>query len=408
MTTLKVDKLAIRRFLLERQGLLPSVKKTVKRRPSLDTIEKVIKQLECVQLDPVSVVERNQNLVLAARIPGFQPDQLDTLLSEGRLFEYWANAACTLPIEDYPLFKTIRERRFNRVKAELDAMKEVVKRIMDQLEKEGPLPSRVFKSEAKVHGYWDNQAPKTKETSHALNLLVDADLIRVVKRSGTERFFGITEQTLPKDLLEKAHSIDTDKAREALIDKYIRAYRVVDPRDSRFGWDVMPAAKRQAEVQHRVQKGLLIPLEIFGVKRPYFILSEDAERLVELSNTSSSRSPIGPITLLPPLDNLLWSRERVQDLFDFDYKWEIYTPQVKRRFGPYAMPILYGNQLIGRVDPLLDRKEGKLIIRFLHLEPSIKVTSALKNKLSQALVAFAQFHGVQDVEIQRLEPQDSL
>ncbi|MFP3339879.1 crosslink repair DNA glycosylase YcaQ family protein, partial [Micrococcus sp. SIMBA_131] len=81
---------------------------------------------------------------------------------------------------------------------------------------------------------------------------------------------------------------------------------------------------------------------------------------------------------LPPLDNLLWSRERIKDLFDFDYKWEIYTPRVKRQYGPYAMPILYGDRLIGRMDPQIDRKNKVLIVRLLQLEPEVKQTSELR------------------------------
>jgi uncharacterized protein len=398
MKPIKVSRSTVRRYLLDRQGLISSS-------PSKsNTVEKVIQKLECVQLDPVSVVEKNQNLVLAARIPGYQPEQLNALLSDGKIFEYWANAMCAIPIEDYPIFKPIRQHRLKQVEKDLDNMKDVVKGIMDRLASEGPLPSRAFKSESKVHGYWDNQAPKTKETSHALNLLLDASLIRVVQRVGNERFFGISELTLPKGLLDQTHSIDIDTARMALIDKYLRAYRVVDPRDSRFGWTKMTARERLSEVERRVKDGVLIPLEVTDVNRQYYILADDIDTLQEIAQKVPSRGSKGPVRFLPPLDNLLWSRERIEAFFDFDYKWEIYTPQSKRRYGPYAMPILYGDQFIGRLDPLLDRKENKLIVRLLHFEPEIKMTTSLNTKLQAALKEFAHFHNVQDVEIQKTEP----
>jgi uncharacterized protein YcaQ len=398
MKPIKVSRSTVRRYLLDRQGLISSS-------PSKsNTVEKVIQKLECVQLDPVSVVEKNQNLVLAARIPGYQPEQLNALLSDGKIFEYWANAMCAIPIEDYPIFKPIRQHRLKQVEKDLDNMKDVVKGIMDRLASEGPLPSRAFKSESKVHGYWDNQAPKTKETSHALNLLLDASLIRVVQRVGNERFFGISELTLPKGLLDQTHSIDIDTARMALIDKYLRAYRVVDPRDSRFGWTKMTARERLSEVERRVKDGVLIPLEVTDVNRQYYILAEDIDTLQEIAQKVPSRGSKGPVRFLPPLDNLLWSRERIEAFFNFDYKWEIYTPQSKRRYGPYAMPILYGDQFIGRLDPLLDRKENKLIVRLLHFEPEIKMTTTLNTKLQAALKEFAHFHNVQDVEIQKTEP----
>lgn len=404
MSIIRIDRATVLRYLLASLNLyeLSFPKKT--KRPSIETVKSHVEKLECVQLDPVSVVERNQHLVLGARIPGYQPEQLHSLLDHGLIFEYWANAMCAIPVKDYPIFKPIREHWYNHLKKELEGMKDVVKNVLQRLDKEGPLPSRAFKSDAKVHGYWDNLAPKTKETSHALNLLLDAGVIRVVQREGNERFFGITELTLPKSILDESHTIETSTAQTALIDKYIRAYRVVDPRDARFGWMKLSARERQLEVENRVKKGTLIPLEIAGVKQTYYVLTEELDQ-IEAFSPKKPKPLKNSLTFLPPLDNLLWSRERVRTLFDFDYKWEIYTPQVKRRYGPYAMPILYRDQLIGRIDPMLNRKESKLIIRLLHFEPKVKLTGVLKRNLHQSLMAFAQFHGVTNIEIKRVEPE---
>lgn len=397
MTPFKVDRSSIRRFLLEKQSLLPKTKNPL----SLDSVEALVKSLECVQLDPVSVVEKNQHLVLAARQKHYQPKLLNQLLSEGKVFEYWANAMCAIPISDFPLFKPIRNLRHSRVKEELEKMDNVVKRIKDRLEKEGPLPSRAFKSETKVHGYWDNQAPKTKETSYALNLLLDSGIIRVVERAGNERFFGLTERTLPKALLEQNQLIDNETAQKGLIDKYLRAYRVIDPRDMRFGWLKLSASERREEVERRVKQGTLVALEIEDVNRNYYILEEDLERLTEIvyENVKSSRKTI---SFLPPLDNLLWSRERIVAFFNFDYKWEIYIPPTKRRYGPYAMPILQGDQFIGRINPVIDRKNNQLKVSLLQLEPFINYTKSLKNQLQTALNAFARFHSVQEIDINEI------
>lgn len=103
------------------------------------------------------------------------------------------------------------------------------------------------------------------------------------------------------------------------------------------------------------------------------------------------------IQFLPPLDNLLWRRSRVVDLFSFDYKWEVYTPAVKRQYGYYTMPILAGDQMIGRIDPRLDRKRDVLVVEGLYLEPNIKRTQKLAKSLQVALDRFARFHGVNEV-----------
>ena len=116
-------------------------------------------------------------------------------------------------------------------------------------------------------------------------------------------------------------------------------------------------------------------------------------------------APEGPIRFLPPLDNLLWRRERVADLFSFDYTWEVYVPAAKRRYGYYAMPILAGDRLIGRMDPRLDRANGRLIVRLLHLEPQVRPTRQLRRNLRGALEAFAHFHQAVEIDVERADPK---
>ncbi|WLD94423.1 winged helix-turn-helix domain-containing protein [Alkalihalobacillus sp. AL-G] len=394
-TAFPVDKVALRRFLLHKQSLLNREQTPA----GPDGVLQMIKKLECVQLDPVSVVERNQHLVLAARIPGYDPKHLDSLLSDGKVFEYWANAACAIPVEDYPIFEPIRNRIQAQVQEPLEKLGPVVEAVLERLENVGPLPSRAFASENRVHGYWDNQLPKTKETSLALNLLLDAGIIRVVHRERTERFFDLTERTINQKALKESRSIDERAARDALIEKYIRAYRVFDPRDARFGWQKMTAAERRAEIDKRVQNESVIPLLIDDVKRPYYMMAEDLEELESFVwETKQDQTPMeGPIAFLPPLDNVLWRRERVTDLYDFDYRWEIYIPKAKRKYGPYTMPMLYGDRLIGRMDPLLDRKNNQLHVRLLELEPGIKKTARLRKKIDTALEQFAEFNRVKGI-----------
>jgi uncharacterized protein YcaQ len=107
---------------------------------------------------------------------------------------------------------------------------------------------------------------------------------------------------------------------------------------------------------------------------------------------------------LAPLDNLLWRRERLEDLFGFRYRWEGYTPLAQRRYGHYAMPILWGSHLIGRLDPRLDRERGRLIVRLLHLERGVAPTRALRRGLQAALETFSAFHGAREFTVERTEP----
>ncbi|MFB4169648.1 winged helix-turn-helix domain-containing protein [Virgibacillus sp. JSM 102003] len=399
MKSYHTNRRTVRRFLLDKQHLLSQ-----KENPAKEETLQIIRQLECVQLDAVASVARNQHLVLAARVPDYQPEILDDLLAQGQLFEYWANAACTIPMEDYPKFEATRLRFQNQSKEELDKLGSVVDDVLDKLRREGPLPSRAFKAENRVHGAWDNKSPNTKETSHALNQLLDTGIIRVVSRVGSERFFDLTERTIPKNLLQEADKMDSVESNEALLEKYMQAYRVFDAGDPRLGWQKMSAAQRREAITKRVETGSIIPLEMDDVHRQYYILADDLDLLKKhekLTPKEESSTDDVPIRFLPPLDNLLWRRERLVDLFDFSYKWEVYTPKAKRKYGYYAMPILAGDRLIGRIDPGLDRENQHLNVRLLQIEHNVNMTPQLRNNLKEAIESFASFHHAETITIDR-------
>src|SRR5207302_2622637 len=168
-TPLRVARDAVIRFLLDAQHLAHGGARGSATAPTPAGVLREIRHLECVQIDPVSVVERNQHLVLAARLPGYQPHTLGELLRRRRVFEYWANAACAVPIEDYPLFEGTRRRFRRRLAPHLTALRAVVRHVLAELDARGPLTARTFVSDHRVRGAWDLGDPKTKATSHALS-----------------------------------------------------------------------------------------------------------------------------------------------------------------------------------------------------------------------------------------------
>lgn len=399
----RCSRAAVRRLLLNRSLLTQK---------STDDVLSVIRKLECVQLDPVAAVERNQHLVLGARVKGYRPQSLNRLLETGQVFEYIANAACVIPVDDYPAVQAIRRRHEERLHSELDKYPDVVHEVLSRLSCEGALPSSAFSSEDRVHGYWDNTTPKTKATSHVLNLLNDVGTIRVVKREGNIRHFDLARHSLPSAIWELAQTISTDEAERLMLEKYMRAYRVFDLSDSRFGWAHWNVARRRNALEPYLRSGEVVPIDIQDCKTQYYVLEEDVEELLRLDEELGRDNDVArfetgraqsvdisgrDIRFLPPLDNLLWRRSRIVDLFGFDYKWEIYTPAVKRTYGYYAMPILAGDRLIGRVDPRLDRKQKTLSILGLAIEPTVKMTKKLQHALSVALMRFAKFHGATEV-----------
>jgi hypothetical protein len=407
-SALQVSLPTLRRFLLETQGL--SVLDADTAAPATPArVLRLIRRLEAVQIDPVAVVERNHHLVLGARLPGYTPAMLERLRAQRRVFEYWANGACVLPIEDYPIFAGVR-RQFRLPREFLTKFRRRMDAILTRLGAEGPLPSRAFESRRRrVHWWWDKAAPRTKDTSYVLNYLWYAGLVMVVRREGAERYFDLPEKVVPPEVFRRAQQIDIDEANEALFEKYMRAYRVSDIGHGwRFGWRKMPFAERREVIARGIDAGTVLPLQIPAVRRQYYVQAEDLDRLNRHdaeARRAGRAAPDGPIRFLPPLDNLLWRRERLADLFGFNYKWEIYDPPAKRRYGYYVMPILAGDRFIGRMDPRFDRERGRLVVRGLWLEPGVKATRRLSHNLRDALETFRRFHGASDVTVQRTVPR---
>ncbi|WP_342570840.1 crosslink repair DNA glycosylase YcaQ family protein [Paenibacillus sp. FSL R5-0749] len=405
-TELHMNKKIVRRFLLQTQALLerwPAV--SLPSGP--DQVLSLIRSLGCVQIDPVAAVTGNQHLVLGARDPGYTADSLNSLLSDHKVFEYFANAACVIPIEDYALFEPVRARLRERLAPSLQGLEKTVQHVLQRLKEEGPLPSRAFRAVERVSGYWDSaDVPKTKDTTLALNLLLDSAVIRVVARQGNERYFHITESGLQQQGLPMKEDMDVLAQKQALLDKYIHAYRVIDARDPRLGWLKSTAAERRADIAARVSDGRMIPLKVEDVATPYYIRAEDEDLLLHMEREEPHYDPSGPVRFLPPLDNLLWRRERIVDLFDFHYKWEIYTPEVKRTYGYYAMPILHGDRLIGRMDPRLDRKTGVLTVRLLSMEETAPPVEEWIADFREGLQFFASMHGAHSITIEKTVPKE--
>ncbi|MGH0599908.1 DNA glycosylase AlkZ-like family protein [Bacillus mycoides] len=403
---LAVDKTTIKRFLLQKQGLWNQLE--IQPSADSDTTLSIIRKLECIQLDPVAAVERNHHLVLHARNTHYQNQHLENLLSTREVFEYVANAACIIPMDDFAIFEPIREYYGSHIHNSTQNLEPVMEKIMTRLLKEGPLPSRSFQSITRVKGYWDTTKASTKETTLALNILFDLGKITVANRIGNEKFFALSEINIPQNQLFKSQKIDNDEAKEALIQKYMRAYRVFDFEDPRFGWYKTTAKERKNICNVLLKKREILPLQIEGVNRQYYILSQDQECLTSLSCKKNAISSSNSIKFLPPLDNLLWRRTRLEDIFDFSYKWEIYFPASKRKFGYYAMPILYGDSIIGRIDPKYIRDEKTLSIRLLQLEDHIKINKMLLRSLEDGLRIFKNFHNANHLIIEKTHPKSLL
>ncbi len=389
MTPKKVSKEAARRFLTSRQGFQCHEGKN-------GTLE-AIKRLECIQIDPVRVVHCNHHLALYNRVSNYQPTYLDTLLYIDRaVFEYWCNEKSVIPIEEFRYFRYRMQNYmkfhspfYERLKNQRRELKDPIRHVVAKIKVEGPLCADFFKKDEKV---------EKKTAKRVLNLLWDCGEVMVHHVEGNRRYYDLTARLLPKSLGTEIPS--REEYERFMTEKYMKAYGFVDVRDWRFGWLTLRSAQRKHIVKEMLKTGELCPVKIEGVKHVYYVLEK------YMNDLEVAESSVGEerVHFIAPLDNLIWNRKMISEIFDFDYAWEIYKVPEKRVYGYYTLPILYGTKFVGRIDPKLERASGTLIINSLVLEEE-RLEKPFIVELTATMMRFLQFHRASRVKIIKIRPK---
>jgi uncharacterized protein YcaQ len=375
-----------RRYLVGRQNLLG--------RSGKDGVCDFINRMGCVQMDPVSIVDRNHNLVLRNRVADYDPRMLDELLyRERRLFEYWRNQKSIIPVEDFP-YAWYRMRHHDEFdspyidnsKKHREELKAEIDHVLSRIRRDGPLSSADFAREGRIHERMANQILQT---------LWDSGDVMAHHMEGNRRAYDLTDRVLPPGT--DLGRVTLEEYRRFMLLKYLRADGLGDPRDPwRFGWHRMDAPERKRAVASLLEEGTVVPVYIEGAKVPYYILEDEAHLLDSDFTTPEN------ILLIAPLDNLLWNRKMVREVFGFTYAWEIYLVPEKRTYGCYCLPMLLGSQFIGRVDPRLDREKKVMVFKGVFMEPDVDPPVA---EIADSLAGFSSYHGTARIDILKTKPE---
>lgn len=366
----------------------------------------IVRRLGCVQLDSISVVARSHQTVLWSRAGAYDPADLAALQSPDlELTEYWAHAAALVPVETLPLYRRCMDWYRHGTKSFAvwgRQNADLVASVRARVERDGPLQSKAFERpegpRPEPWAWWGGKPEK-----QALDYLWTIGDLVVTGRVGFQRIYDLTERVFP-DLMAQP-PLPSEEERRAFVRMAVRALGIVTPAwvSDYFRASARPhVPPREAalELKAMAADGLLEPVDAPWSTAPAWI---DVERLPDLDDLRERRRAPRHTTLLSPFDSLVWHRARASTLFGFEYLLESYTPPAKRQYGYYTLPILHRGRLAGRVDPQLDRKERRLNLRAIHLEPGIPERSSLARDVARAAVRYAAFAGATDVKVIRRE-----
>lgn len=365
----------LRRITLAKQGLLSEVEPT----DGLQASKLVIEHLGYVQIDTLSVVERAHNHVLWSRVPNYNPDYLNQLITEQSIFEYWYHAAAYLPMQDYR-FALIQMNSIRNGESRYfqSTQTKMMKDVLAQVKFEGPLRLRDIDKKGGSKGSWWSYGPGKRAVEH---LFMRGELM-VCKRNGMEKVYDLPERCLPSGLNMSTPSLY--EYAEYLFNTTKRAHGV-------FNWKQLVHLRpgkplretmRQLLNDH-IQAGDITVVK-HGKGKELYVDTQTFEQPIKCKNL---------VKILSPFDNLVIHRERLNELFGFDYKIECYVAQDKRKYGYFCLPILFGDQLVGRIDCKAHRSEQRFEVLSLHLEDLAFDRQEFFSLLIKELEKFAGFNG---------------
>lgn len=357
-----MNKQTLRQLFVARQNLN---KRMSGKSSYLDLLDKI----GCIQIDPVSVVNPNLNLVAFNRLAQFNADDYVSTLRNHNSFEYFANAMCNIHSQYAEGIQLILEHKANNRLHERVKYQQQYDSILNQI-KQTPLRAIDIECEGTIANNWSGLKSR-KLTSYLLEVMLETGEVTVVDRINGHKVYGVAWLNATTDF---------ERNYEALFNLYLRS-RTVIPANKKIPW--LKGHKEQFFTikDKQLKNGVIEEVDL------------DGNQFLIQAVTDANEHKIGEhLRFLSPLDNLLWDRKLISELFEYDYKWEIYTPQTERKYGPYSMPILYNAKIIGEISFIKENAELKVlngVIKRRYYRSDI-----VGKKMSSELVRLASFLGL--------------
>jgi uncharacterized protein YcaQ len=380
-----------RRFILAHQGLWPPYGLKGKA-DALDFVRRV----GCVQFDPLNIVGRNPELVLQARVADFTPAMLEELLYKDRkLVDGWDKMMSIYSVKDWPYFRRRREAARQRPGKSPEAVKSILPQVRSEIETRGPLSSIDLDFGQTVDWSW---AP-TRLARAALESMYWWGELVIHHKVNTRKVYDFASRHIPEELLS---ALDPNETEEQYRDWYVlRRVGSVgllwDKAGNAWLGSGIKSKERKAALARLLERGEIIEVRVEGIKLPHYMRSQDRATL-DYALASDGVSPRAVI--LAPLDNLLWDRRYIEELFGFYYVWEVYKPAAERRYGYYVLPILYGDRFVARFEPGRDKESGALLIKNWWWEDGVVPSEEMRSEL---LRCFERFLSILDTDDLRMD-----
>jgi uncharacterized protein YcaQ len=362
-------------------------------------IAQAIGHLGYVQIDTISVIERAHHHTLWTRVPGYKPDDLHRAHAIDRsVFEYWGHAASYLPMGDYrfylPMMRGFLDPKGSWWKGWGEKYGNYLEPVLKRIREEGPKAARDFENPGgrRKGPWWDWKPAKA-----ALEMLFWRGQLMVRERRGFQRFYDLTERVLPAGTDTRVPG--PDELGRFIVRRSLRALGVASEKEIRDYIRIGDRGIVAKALKEMLSAAEIARTTVEGQVGVAYVLP------AALAEAGRFRTRPPRVRLLSPFDNLAISRSRLKERFGFDFKFECYLPKDKRDHGYFVLPILFGENMVGRLDPKADRKAGTFLVRRLALEPGFDDLDRLLPELAWAIWELARFNGCERVVLENILPK---
>ncbi len=357
---------------------------------------RTIEKLGYVQIDTINVVERSHHVVLFTRCPDYKHQYLHALQAKDKkIFEYWAHAASFISFKNYRYYLSTMKRKPKKgswLDTWIKKNRTLIRKVKTRVVREGPLAASDFGDvkERKRGTWWD-----WKPAKMALEVLFWQGELMIKERRNFQRIYDVTERVIPDNVDTTKPAEDEEK--KFFIRRALGALGIGSTQDINRYIGVGGRLSEWVDLMHENDE--IVKVKIADFKKSYYMLKKDAAEVCKDTVEKDAR-----VRLLSPFDNSIILRERTRELFGFKYSLECYVPRARRKYGYFCLPILWRNQLVGRIDPKADRQNKKFIINNLHIEDKKLDHKTFIPALSQCLKEFAHFHECDEIELNKNIP----
>ncbi|MFC1947625.1 winged helix-turn-helix domain-containing protein [Chloroflexota bacterium] len=393
MKTIEITRSQARRFILIHQCLLPPRIISGKQ----DIID-FFNRVGCIQYDPLNIVGNNSELVLQSRVNGFKPEILEEMLYTDRtLVDDWYKMMAIYPVKDRPHFhyRKLETAKQDR-RRNADHTLAVIPEIRKEIEARGPLSSIDFNHDRKVAWSWG----PTRLAKVALDDMYYQGELVIHHKLNTRKFYDLANRHIPEEILNAPDPHEThEDYQDWHVHRRLRSLGLAWSRAGIWPWIHRTGTReRQVTLERLVNRNEVVQIQVEDIRYQFYISAID---LQVLEKTNAMDDIPQQAAIIAPLDNLMWDREIINELFGFNYRWEVYKPVKDREYGYYVLPVLCGERFIARFEPGRDKKSGALVIKNWWWEKDVEITQEIKEALKGCFNDFLDYLGTNKVKIKK-------